>query len=148
MTLETITTILTIIFGGTTVWQFIFFRNERRKREAEASALELENKKTAQELQRNECDHSSEQVKKITDELSRLQNDYIEMFQKVQENLKVIGNLQTTVADLKVENTFLKGVRCYRTSCDKRLRNKRDIYDDNDSTTEEDRTNSNMDELK
>lgn len=142
MALETITTILTLLFGGTTIWQFIFFRNERRKRAAEAAALELQNKRTVQELQKNECDNSSERVSKITEEINRLQNDYIEMFQKVQENLKIIGDLQTTVADLKVENTFLKGVRCYRTSCDKRLRTKKDIYD-NDSAIEEDRAISN-----
>lgn len=141
-TITAITSFFTVLFGGTSLWQFLFYRNEKRKKEAEAAALELENKSKMQEIRQNECDFSSDQMKKVSEELNRLQTDYIELFKQVQNHLKTIGDLQTTVNELKLENAYLKGIRCYKTSCGERIRNKKDIkeenHDINSSTTKED----------
>lgn len=131
MSWENISSIVAILFGGTSLWQFLFYRNEKRKKEAEAAALEIENQGKRQELKQNESEFGSEQIKRVNDELNRLQNDYIGLFSTIQSHLKTIGDLQTAVADLKVENTFLKSVRCYNNLCQVRQKTKRkeDNYD-------------------
>lgn len=131
MNLENISQLAAIIFGSTSIYQFLFYRNERRKKEAEAAALEIENQSKQQELRQNESEFSSEQIKRVNDELNRLQNDYIGLFSTIQNHLKTIGDLQTAVADLKVENTYLRSIRCYSAACQLRQKNKRkeDDYD-------------------
>ncbi|WP_321424858.1 hypothetical protein [uncultured Bacteroides sp.] len=131
MNWDNISSIVAIVFGGTSVWQFLFYRNEKRKKEAEAAALELENQGKEQSLRQNESEFSTEQMKKVTDELNRLQTDYIGLFSTIQSHLRTIGDLQTAVAELKVENTYLRSIRCYKTICESRVRHKRK-EEDND----------------
>lgn len=137
MNIESITTILSVLFGGTSIYQFLFYRNEKRKKEAEASALEIENKSRLQEMQQNESDFSFSQMRKVSEELNRLQNDYITLYQQVQSHLNTISDLQERVNALKLENSFLKGLRCYKTDCSLRIKTKSN-NDDNSSTTKED----------
>ncbi|WP_321520016.1 hypothetical protein [uncultured Bacteroides sp.] len=125
MNWDNISSIVAIVFGGTSIWQFLFYRNEKRKKEAEAAALELENQGKEQSLRQNESEFSTEQMKKVTDELNRLQTDYIGLFSTIQSHLRTIGDLQTAVAELKVENTYLRSIRCYKIICESRVRHKK-----------------------
>ena len=144
MNIELITTVLTFFFGGTSIYQFLFYRNEKRKKEAEAAALEIENKSKLQELQQNESDYSFGQMKKVSEELNRLQNDYIILYQQVQTHLKTIAVLQEQINSLSLENSYLKGLRCYQTDCPIRKKKR----DDNSSTTQSDMPDSNNVEHK
>ena len=144
MNIELITKVLKFLFGGTSIYQFLFYRNEKRKKEAEAAALEIENKSKLQELQQNESDYSFGQMKKVSEELNRLQNDYIILYQQVQTHLKTIAILQEQINSLSLENSYLKGLRCYQTDCPIRKKKR----DDNSSTTQSDMSDSNNVEHK
>ena len=110
---EIITTILTVLFGGTSIFQFFFYKYEKRKKEAEVAAMELENRGKSQELDQNKAEYIQERVNK-------LQEDYLKMFELVQTKCN-------EVADLKVQITYLKGLRCYNTTCEIRIRKKEDV---------------------
>ena len=109
---EIITTILTVLFGGTSIFQFFFYKYEKRKKESEVAAMELENRGKSQELDQNKAEYIQERVNK-------LQEDYLKMFELVQTKCN-------EVADLKVQITYLKGLRCYNTTCEIRIRKKED----------------------
>ena len=94
------------------VFQFFFYKYEKRKKEAEVAAMELENRGKSQELDQNKAEYIQERVNK-------LQEDYLKMFELVQTKCN-------EVADLKVQITYLKGLRCYNTTCEIRIRKKED----------------------
>lgn len=105
-----ISTILSVLLGGTNILQFIFYKSEKKKKQAEVIAMELTNKEKSNELDQGRTDYFVERI-------DTLQKDYLSMFEIVQGKCN-------EVAELKVEITYLKGLRCYNTTCTNRLRKK------------------------
>lgn len=105
--------ILTSLFGGLNIFQFIFFRAEKRKAFAKADSMDLENTRAAREIYRDDYEHLSNKCDKLT-------QDYFLMLEKAQKAME-------EVSELKCEIAYLKGLRCYVTICQNRIQRKDDL---------------------
>ena len=102
--------ILSGLFGGLNIFQFIFFRAERKKAHAAAESLALDNEQKKQDLRQDDYEYLAKKCDKLT-------KDYFEMLEKAQKAM-------SDVSELKCEITYLKGLRCYKTICNERIQNK------------------------
>ena len=102
--------ILTSLFGGLNIFQFFFFRAEKRKAFAQADSMDLENARKAREIHKDDYEHLSKKCDKLT-------QDYFLMLEKAQKAME-------EVSELKCEIAYLKGLRCYVTICPNRIQRK------------------------
>lgn len=118
MTSQDILLIITTLLGGCNIFQFIFLRQERKKRAAEASAEEAEAQRKHFELDKDKADY-------LIERLDRVQKDYLdvqeEMRKKTSEYTIIIGNKCNEIADLKSQVLYLKRLRCYDFNCKARI---------------------------
>ena len=105
--------ILTSLFGGLNIFQFLFFRAERKKAFATAEGLMLDNEQKKQDLHQGNYDY-------LTKRCDKLVKDYFEMMEKAQTAMD-------EAAKLRSEITYLKGLRCYVTICQNRIQRKEDL---------------------
>ena len=108
--MEQILIILTGLFGGLNVLQLVFWQAEKKKANASAEAIEIENQKKQQEMRRDEVERLYKQLDELTDKWFTMQKEANEAINQV--------------AAMKAEVTYLKGLRCYNTLCTVRIRNK------------------------
>lgn len=113
-----ILTIATTLLGGLNVFQMIFWRIEKRKMVADASALETEAKQKGIDLQQDQYDY-------LLEKLSKFQSDYFELLEKVQKDAKGHAELINTkcneIAELKSKLTYYRGISCYKSDCSTRI---------------------------
>ncbi|MDT3367895.1 hypothetical protein ACOMSG_13175 [Macellibacteroides fermentans] len=102
--------ILTGLFGGLNVLQLVFWQAEKKKANASAEAIEIENQKKQQEMRRDEVERLYKQLDELTDKWFAMQKEANEAINQV--------------AAMKAEVTYLKGLRCYNTLCTVRIRHK------------------------
>ncbi|MCP9611137.1 hypothetical protein [Coprobacter tertius] len=102
--------VLTGLFGGLNIFQFIFLRAERKKAFAAAESIVLDNNRKKQDLKQDDYEYLTKKCDKLT-------KDYFEMLDKAQKAM-------ADVSELKCEITYLKGLRCYKTICPERIQNK------------------------
>ncbi|MCP9610829.1 hypothetical protein [Coprobacter tertius] len=98
--------ILSGLFGGLNIFQFIFFRAERKKALAAAESMVLDNEQKKLDLRQDDYEYLTKKCDKLT-------KDYFEMLEKAQLAMQ-------EVAQMKSEITHLKGLRCYKTICPER----------------------------
>lgn len=113
-----ILTIATTLLGGLNVFQMIFWRIEKRKMVAGASALETEAKQKGIDLQQDQYDY-------LLEKLSKFQSDYFELLEKVQKDAKghaeLINVKCNEIAELKSKLTYYRGISCYKSDCSTRI---------------------------
>lgn len=102
--------VLTSLFGGLNILQLIFWQAERKKANASAEAIELENQKKQQEMRTDEVERLYKQLDALTEKWFKMQ--------------KEANEAMNQVAAMKTEVTYLKGLRCYNTLCAVRIRHK------------------------
>ena len=112
--------ILTSLFGGLNIFQFFFFRAEKRKAFAQADSMDLENARKAREIHKDDYEHLSKKCDKLT-------QDYFLMLEKAQKAME-------EVSELKCEIAYLKGLRCYVTICPNRIQRKEDFNNTKNKT--------------
>lgn len=116
---ETIITVIAAIFAGCNVFQFLFFRSTRRKYEAEAEAAKTEAEHGKLDLQQDQYDY-------VNSQLSKIQQEYYELADKyrrtMSEHLQEIDLKCNEIAELKSKLIYFKGLRCYRSECQNRIK--------------------------
>jgi hypothetical protein len=113
-----ILTIATTLLGGLNIFQVIFWRVEKRKMNADASALEADAKHKGIDLQQDQYDY-------LLEKLSTFQTEYFELLEKVQKGAKEHAELINTkcneIAELKSKLTYYRGISCYKSDCSTRI---------------------------
>lgn len=113
-----ILTIVTTLLGGLNIFQVIFWKVEKRKMSADASALEAEAKHKGIDLQQDQYDY-------LLEKLSTFQTEYFELLEKVQKGAKEHAELINTkcneISELKSKIVYYKGLRCYKSDCSGRI---------------------------
>lgn len=137
--METALIIFTTLFGGLNIFQFIFFRTERKKRNAEANLASVE-------VQEKDINLKQDQFDFILSKLSKYQSDYYELADmRMKESRKhmdqvkesdrkyseVINGKCNEIADLKSKIIYLGGLRCYKSDCSHRELKKEEILNNN-----------------
>jgi len=108
--MEQILIILASLFGGLNILQLVFWQAEKKKANASAEAIELDNEKKQQEMRRDEVERLYKQLDELTEKWFKMQ--------------KEANEAMNQVAVMKAELTYLKGLRCYNTLCSVRIRHK------------------------
>lgn len=116
---ETILSVLLALLGGVNIFQFLFLRATKKKYEAEARAAETAAEHGRVDLQQDQYDY-------VNSQLSKIQQEYYDLAAKYREtmtnHLQEIDNKCNEIAELKSKLTYFKGLRCYCSDCDKRVR--------------------------
>ncbi len=114
------------LLGGLNVYQLIYWRIQKEK-----LIVELENQKT--EAKQKKTDLVQDQYDYVFGQLSKLQNEYLQLQDKVRkeanEHSVVIQNKCNEIAELKSKVVYYKGLRCYRSSCNIRISNNPKEYE-------------------
>ena len=116
---ETILSVLLALFGGVNIFQFFFFRATKKKYEAEAKAAETNAEHGRVDLQQDQYDYVNEQLSKIQKEYYELAARYRET---MTQHLMEIDTKCNEIAELKSKLVYFKGLRCYYSDCDKRIK--------------------------
>lgn len=132
-------TALAGLFGTLNIFQFIFFRVTKKKYEAEAEQAKAEAKKATVEAEHGKVDLQQDQYDYVNEQLSRIQKEYHDLAARyratMSEHLKEIDEKCHEIADLRSKVTYFKGLRCYCTDCERRVKEspykKKENYDEN-----------------
>lgn len=140
----TILGILSTLFGGLNIFQFLFYRSEKKKSEAEAESANIDAKQKNIDLQQDQFDY-------LLDKLTKYQNDYFELAEKLQEEANrhatemqettqrftsIINEKCNEIAELKSKIIYFKNLRCYNTNCPHRMsQNPKDFIKENNEVS-------------
>jgi len=132
---EIILSILTVLLGGTNIFQLFYIRAERRKQAAAAEEVETESNRKKYEL-------SKDQANDLYDSLNKLNAEYVELQKQIREqaarNTQAIVDKCEIIADLKGKVAYFKGLRCYKSDCSQRIsHNTKTAKDESSQTTQE-----------
>ena len=116
---EAILGIITALLGGVNIFQLLFLRATKRKYEAEARKAETETEQAKTDLHQDQYDYVNEQLSKIQQEYYSLAARYRET---MTEHLTEIDQKCNEIAELKSKLVYFKGLRCYCSDCDKRIK--------------------------
>lgn len=116
---EIILAVIAAILGGCNIFQFLFLRDTKRRYAAEASEAATAAKHSQVDLQQDQFDYVNTQLSKIQKEYYELAANYRDTMTK---HLQEIDNKCNEIAELKSKLTYFKGLRCYCSDCDKRVR--------------------------
>lgn len=111
--------IITSLLAGMNVLQFIFWRKTKRKYEAETAKTEVETEQAKTDLHQDQYDYVNEQLSKIQQEYYDLAARYRETMTK---HLMEIDEKCNEIAELKSKLVYFKGLRCYRSDCNIRIK--------------------------
>lgn len=118
MTQSWIVDIIMALLGGLNIYQFVFWRIQRDKYRAEADSVQTEARQKRTDLMQDQYDY-------VFSQLGKLQNEYMELQEKVRreanEHSDVIMAKCNEIAELKSKVVYYKGLRCYRSDCGIRL---------------------------
>lgn len=118
--------IVLALLGGLNIYQLITWRIQRDKLLTELKTLKLEAKQKETDLVQDQYDY-------VFLQLSKLQNEYMELQSRVRseanEHSKAIQEKCNEIAALKSKITYYKGLRCYRSGCDTRICNNPKDYE-------------------
>ena len=118
---DVVTTFLLSALGGLNIFQIFFWKQKKRKEEAEVIQAETDAKAKTIELQQDQYTY-------LIDTLNRVQQDYYNLDEKARQLIIDIQEKCSEIAILKSKITYLKGISCYRTNCEIRI-----IKKDNES---------------
>lgn len=118
---DVVTTFLLSALGGLNIFQIFFWKQKKRKEEAEVIQAETDAKAKTIELQQDQYTY-------LIDTLNRVQQDYYNLDEKARQLIIDIQEKCSEIALLKSKITYLKGISCYRTNCEIRI-----IKKDNES---------------
>lgn len=125
-----LSTILTYIFGTTSVLEFLYIGSEWKKRNAEAESAKTDSKQKSIDLQQDQYDY-------LLEKLTKYQEDYFALGEKMKEEtnrhanemseatmrfMATINDKCNEIAELKSQIVYFKGLRCYRSECQVRIR--------------------------
>ncbi len=116
---NTLLSILVTLFAGLNVFQFIFIRITKRKYAAEAAKAEAEAGQLQTDLHQDQYDYVNEQLSKIQKEYYDLAARYRET---MTQHLMEIDVKCNEIAELKSKLVYFKGLRCYCSDCDRRVK--------------------------
>ena len=116
---ETLLSIIATLFLGVNVFQFIFWRKTKRKYEAETAKAEAEAGQAQTDLHQDQYDYVNEQLSKIQKEYYDLAARYRET---MTQHLMEIDQKCNEIAELKSKLVYFKGLRCYRSDCELRIK--------------------------
>lgn len=146
---EILTIILTTLLGGLNVFQLLWWRAEKKKHQAEADSASVDAKQKGIDLQQDQYDF-------LLEKLSKYQQDYFELADKMKETTdKHTGEIQEVnqkfsqiiydkcneIAELKSKIIYFKGLRCYKSDCSLRIKfNPKDVQNgvDNQDSANQD----------
>lgn len=124
-----IITIVASLLGGLNVFQFICWRSEKKKHEAEAASAELDAKQKSMDLSQDQFDYL---LNKLTD----YQRDYFKLADQLKDEAQrhanemaettkkfsiIINDKCNEIAELKSKIIYFKNLRCYKTDCPYRM---------------------------
>lgn len=116
---ETILSIVAALLGGINIFQLFFFRATKKKYEAEAKVA-----MTAAE--HGQVDLHQDQYDYVNAQLSKIQQEYYELADKYRAtmttHLREIDEKCNEIAELKSKLVYFKGLRCYSSDCNKRVK--------------------------
>lgn len=116
--LDLVLSIATLIFGGLNIFQLVFWRIERDKMSVQLKQLQTDAKQKETDLVQDQYDY-------VFSQLSKLQNEYLELQSKVRseanEHSQAIQSKCNEIAELKSKIVYYKGLRCYRSDCGVRI---------------------------
>ena len=105
--------------GGLNIFQLIWWRSEKRKLAAEADSATADAKQKEIDLQQDQYDY-------LLEKLSKYQQDYFALADKMQESthtyLQTINAKCNEIAELKSKLIYFKGLRCYKSDCSMRIK--------------------------
>lgn len=135
MTLEWILGIVATACGGLNIYQFIFWKTERKKMKAEADSATTDADQKRLDLQQDQYDY-------LLSKLTQYQKDYFELSDKMQDEMKkhviLINQKCNEISELKSKLIYFKGLRCYRSDCSMRIKtNVKDVKEYNSAETAE-----------
>ncbi|MEL5896297.1 hypothetical protein AAE250_22745 [Bacteroides sp. GD17] len=110
--------IIATSLGGLNIFQIIYFRTQRDKLRAEADDATIGAKKKDIDLQQDQYDY-------LLSKLSKYQEDYFALLDKVQSEARnhseVINTKCNEISELKSKIVYYKGLRCYKSDCSGRI---------------------------
>lgn len=116
--LDTILAILTALFGGANILQFLFYRATKKKYEADADKASTAAAHDKLDLHQDQYDYVNAQLSKIQEEYYALADRCRKM---TSDHLLEIDGKCNEIAELKSKVTYFKGLRCYRADCPTRI---------------------------
>lgn len=115
---------------GAVITYICTFKSKQKQVEAEAesSIIDVEQKK--QDLRQDQYDYLQKICDKYIRDYHELEGDFRKQIQELREQLnkimleksQAISTKCNEIAALKSEVTYLKGIRCYNFTCQKRIR--------------------------
>ena len=110
--------ILTALFAGCNVLQFVFWRQTKQKTQAEADGATVD-------VQQKIKDLHTDAYEDLVERLNKYQNDYFDLGEKVQQMSREFTEKITSkcneIAELKSQVIYFKGLRCYKSDCSLRI---------------------------
>lgn len=116
---DTILAILTTLFGGVNIFQFLYYRSTKKKYEADADKASTSAAHDKLDLHQDQYDYVNAQLSKIQEEYYALADKYRKT---MTEHLSEIDEKCNEIAELKSKLVYFKGLRCYRSDCPTRIR--------------------------
>ena len=115
---------------GAALTYLFTFRSKRKQAaaEAESSIVDTEHKKL--DLRQDQYEYLQKTCDKYIHDYHELEGDFRKQIQELREHMddimleksKAISDKCNEIAALKSEVTYLKGIRCYNFTCQKRIR--------------------------
>lgn len=110
--------IIATSLGGLNIFQIIYYKTQRDKLRAEADGATVEAKKKDIDLQQDQYDY-------LLSKLSKFQEDYFALFDKIQNEARIHSEVINTkcneISELKSKIIYYKGLRCYKSDCSARI---------------------------
>lgn len=104
--------------GGLNIFQMIYYKTQRDKLRAEADGATVAAKHKSIDLQQDQYDY-------LLGKLSKFQEDYFELLDKVQSDARshseVINTKCNEISELKSKIVYYKGLKCYKSDCSQRI---------------------------
>lgn len=123
--MDTLHLILTGIFAGTNIWQFIHFKIQKEKLRAEADKLKAQADEEKVNAKHKGLDLMQDQADYLIEKLNAVQSDYValqkQMRDEMTSHLTAINAKCNEIAQLKSQVIYFKGLRCYKSDCSCRI---------------------------
>lgn len=107
---ETILVILTGLFAGTNILQFIFFKSSKAKANAEAESVSLDNTQKALDIRQDTIKGIQQQCDDIMARMLATQTDLQKYMMEVAELKATVVTQNKEIAALKKERDHYKGL--------------------------------------
>ena len=118
---DTLLGILVALFGGTSIWQFVWYRSTKRKYEAEAEQALAEARKSNADARSQEINNSQDAYESLYEQFTKLQNDFMTQAEELRKMIVNANEKCNEIARHKSKIQYLMGLRCYCPDCPKRI---------------------------